>query len=373
MAATVEASLPSPATPAVPGAAVGGFDGVELLPLPTGVNGQPLWAVFTHGTLSYDASHNHFLAIYTYDDTGWQELSRFELECADCLHPDSVRLAPVEPTKIWLEVQGGIGAYSSCYDLLSFDGQALQAEVSTWSPIPPNLGQLTDLNGDGTLEVVLDASDPYILSRSHGVRWIRFRVLQWDGSRFVGVELRLLPASSEAKLRDLNNRAVELAQAGLWPEAQIIIDQALVLAPHNPTAVWNAALIHLHVEGNRKQVESSPYPLLTNIFLGDYTAALETVRPYTPEEIFNPLSSLVRDMDAATWEDALSYWITTSTSQALEARPELAATHFLHGWAAYLIDPSSPTVLTDVERAAVLDPNEPLFSESLAYLKSVRE
>lgn len=50
---------------------------------------------------------------------------------------------------------------------------------------------------------------------------------------------------------------------------------------------------------------------------------------------------------------------------------ELAATHFLPGWAAYLIDPSSPTVLADFERAAELDPDEPLFSTSLAYLKSI--
>ncbi len=368
LVATLEVGLPTP-TPDASGVASGGFDGVTVMPLTPLAEDQPLWGAFTHGTRSFQLPTNHFVAVYTYGDSGWQELGRFELECPDSVHPDSVRQVPIEPSRIWLEVQGGMGTYSSCYDLLSFDGRALRAEVSTWSPIPSNLGQVTDVNGDGALEVVLDASDPYVLSRSHGVRYIRFQVLRWDGSEFVEVELSLLPASAQAELRELNNRAVELARAGLWLDAQAAIDQALPLAPDEPAVSWNATLIDLHAESNREQVRTSPYPLLANLFMGDYAAVLEVMRLYSPEEIFSPLSPVLRDVDAFTWEAELNYWITLSVSQALEARPDLAAAYFLRGWATHLVRPGSPEVLADIEQAAALSPDEPLFSQSLAYLK----
>jgi hypothetical protein len=369
LVATLEAGLPPTPTPDASGVASGGFDGVAVMPLTPLTGDQPLWGAFTHGTRSFQLPANHFVAVYTYGDTGWQELGRFELECPDSVHPDSVRQVSIEPGRIWLEVQGGMGTYSSCYDLLSFDGRALRAEVSTWSPIPSNLGQVTDVNGDGALEVVLDASDPYVLSRSHGVRYIRFQVLRWDGSEFVEVELSPLPASAQAELRELNNRAVELAGGGLWLDAQAAIDQALPLAPDEPTVIWNATLIGMHAESNREQVRTSPYPLLTNLFLGDYAAVLEVMRLYPPEEIFSPLSPVLMDVDAFTWEAELNYWVTLSASQALEARPDLAEAYFLRGWATYLVQPGSPEVLADIERAAALRPDEPLFSQSLAYLK----
>jgi len=372
LVATLEADLPATPTPDASGISVGSFDGVEVMPLTPLFSQQPLWAAFTYGTLGFQLPINHSVAVYTYGDTGWQELGRYELECPDTVHPDSVREVPIEPDRIWLEVQGGMGTYSSCFDLLSFDGRALRAELSTWSPISSSLGQVTDANGDGLLEVVLDTSDPYVLSRSHGVRYIRFQILRWDGSEFVEVELSPLPASAEAELRELNNHAVELAQAGLWLDAQASIDQALPLAPNEPAVIWNATLIGMHAESNQEQVQTSPYPLLSNLFLGDYAAALEVMRLYSPEDIFNPLSPLLRDADAFTWEAELNYWITRSVSQALEARPDLATAYFLRGWATYLIQPGSPEVLADIERAAALGPNEPLFSQSLAYLKGVR-
>jgi len=368
LVATLEADLPATPTPDASGISVGGFDGVVVMPLTPLFALQPLWAAFTYGTLGFELPINHSVAVYTYGNTGWQELGRYELECPDSIHPDSVREVPIEASRIWLEVQGGMGNYSSCYDLLSFDGQALRAEVSTWSPIPSNLGQVIDVNGDVVPEVVIDTSDPYVLSQSHGVGYIRFQVLHWDGSEFVEVQLSPLPASAQAEAGALNDRAVELAQAGLWLDAQASIDQALTLAPQEPIVIWNAALIGMHAQSNREQVRTSPYSLLTNLFLGDYAAVLDVMRPYSPEELFSPVSPLLRDTDAFSWEAELNYWITLNVSQALEARPDLATAYFLRGWATYLVEPGSPEVLADIERAATLRPDELLFSQSLAYL-----
>jgi len=61
--------------------------------------------------------------------------------------------------------------------------------------------------------------------------------------------------------------------------------------------------------------------------------------------------------------------ITTTTGLALQLKPDLAAAYFLRGWAVHLISPASPAALADIRRAAELEPNEKLFTESLAYLK----
>ena len=55
---------------------------------------------------------------------------------------------------------------------------------------------------------------------------------------------------------------------------------------------------------------------------------------------------------------------------ALQVQPELAPALFLRGWGAHLRDPDDAQVLADVERAARLASDEPLFAESVAYLQS---
>jgi tetratricopeptide (TPR) repeat protein len=201
------------------------------------------------------------------------------------------------------------------------------------------------------------------------VRYIRYQVLRWNGSKLVLVELTLLPDSAPAEVRDLNNRAVKLAGAELWKEAQATAGQALALAPQDPTVTWNAALIRLHAEAYQSQLKDSPYPLLVQVFYGDYAAALEVMRPYTPEQIFDAPTPLVAGTPAEGWEDALSERIITSTTQALTVQPDLAAAYFLRGWATHLVRPDDPQVKADIEKAATLAPNEPLFAASLAYLK----
>jgi len=41
----------------------------------------------------------------------------------------------------------------------------------------------------------------------------------------------------------------------------------------------------------------------------------------------------------------------------------LAEAYFMRVWATYLVNPDSPEVLDDIERAAQLAPDEPLFSQ----------
>jgi hypothetical protein len=92
---------------------------------------------------------------------------------------------------------------------------------------------------------------------------------------------------------------------------------------------------------------------------------------YSVEELFSQPSPLVVGTVAEGWEDALAQHIQNSATLALQVQPDLAAAWFLRGWATHLSNPDSPEALADIERAAELDPNEPLFIQSVTYLKGM--
>jgi hypothetical protein len=118
-------------------------------------------------------------------------------------------------------------------------------------------------------------------------------------------------------------------------------------------------------------VRVSQYPLLDNIFYGDYAAVLELMRPYPVAELFGPHSPLIVGTIAEQWQTELADWIQQSVERALEVEPDLATAFFLRAWATYLTQPDSRQVLDDLEQAATLAPDEPIFDQSLRYLSPI--
>lgn len=364
LSATVVASLPP--TPVDPGSPA--IEGAVALPLRPAGDGPPLWAAFTYGLHSFDPPQQHFVAIYTRDGAGWRELSKLNLENSDYVYPTGVQQVDLAPGRIWLEVQSGAGAHGGCYDLLSFDGKDLRDEVSHCHE-SPGAGSVADVNGDGVNDVVLNQTQNYIFCYACGVRKADQKVLRWDGQKLAPVELTHLPESAPAELRRLTNRAVDLAEHGLWKDARATISQTVALGASDATATWDAALIRLTAEARAEQAGSGAYPLLDNLFYGDYPAALDAMRPYAPEQLFAADTPLVVGTTAESWVPELTAEITGTTELALKLQPDLAAASFLHGWALHLASPADPAALADVERAAQLAPGDKLFSESLAYLR----
>ncbi len=360
---TLTAALPP--TPAGTDS-LGGIDRIAGIALEGG--DRPLWAVFSTGMRSFDPPQPHFVAVYTRDTSGWRELSRADLESPDYLEAIGVRQVEISPERRWIEVQSGAGAHSGCYNLLSFDGATLRGEISHCND-SPGAGYVADIDGDGTSDVVLNETLSYIFCYACGVREPRFTVLRWDGAQLQTVGLAPLPESAPAALREANDRAVRLAEAQLWKEAQAAIDAADAAGADDPAYRWNAALIGLHAGARYRSIADSPYPLLAQLFYGDYDAALEVMRAYTPEQLFATPNPLVAGTVAEGFEDSLTYTITSTASLALEVQPDLAAASFLRGWAAYLSNPADPAALADIERAARLKPDDPLFSGSAAALK----
>ncbi len=152
-----------------------------------------------------------------------------------------------------------------------------------------------------------------------------------------------------------------------------MIGQALAADVQDPvteaTVAWNGLLIGLHVKALADQVDGGVYPLLENAFYGDYDAAVDAMRPFSAEQIWGPETPLVVGTAAEGWEFELSTWISQTTNLALRAQPDLAPALFLRAWGAHLRVPGDVQAVSDVERAAELAPDDPLFTQSAAYLQ----
>ena len=328
---------------------------------------------------------NHFVAIYTQANGDWQELARQEFSSGDpaVAAPDYVgegglAQVQIEPSHTWLALEGGAGAHSGVFELLDFDGQALHVQVNGFSS-SPGVGSIKDVNGDGIPDVVLDASDHYVFCYACGVTDIGFQVFAWDQANGRMLERQIEPmlmGQSGHPARDLTNEAVALAQAGLWKDAAAVIEQAKQAAANvqppftNDTVDWDYGLIKLHADAAARAVADSGYPLLSNVFYGDYAAAVDLMRPYGAAQIFSAQTPLVVGTTAETWVPELTGAITQSATSALALKPDLAPAYFLRGWASYLADPvANPAqARIDVEKASALAPADALYRDAAAYL-----
>lgn len=350
------------------------FRPVGVLPLVATGADEQLWLVYTYGFRGFGEGpgQEHWLAVYTANGGGYRKVSHAVLEWPDYVEPSGVRQVFLgggdPPTRLWITVASGVGAHGGCCDLFMYDWQHLVGRVSHCHS-SPGAGEVSDVDGDGVPEVVLNRSDEYVFCYACNVRYVAWMVLRCDEQECREVTFSGLPDSVPAEVRSLNDQAVALAKAGLWKDAQAAMAQALASGVYHPTLATNAALIRLHAEALERQIWEGGYPLLAHVFYGDYEAALALMRPLKPEDIWRPDTPLVRGTLAEGYEANLAEWLTRATGSALEARPDLAGAYFLRGWASYLQDPSGPNALADVRQAAELAPGEGLFAESLAYLE----
>jgi hypothetical protein len=395
--ATDAASPPPPAPPAPStdslvqlvqsGLPEGAFEGVVALPLAVPAGQPPLWAVYSHGLRNFDLTPlpNHFVAIYTQANGDWRELARQEFSSGDptVAAPDYVgegglAQVQIEPSHTWLALEGGAGAHSGIFELLDFDGRTLRVQVNGFSS-SPGVGTIRDVNGDGIPDVVLDASDHYVFCYACGVTDEGFQVFAWDQANGRMMEQRIAPmlmGQSGHPARDLTNEAVALAEAGLWKDAADVIEQAKQAATNvqppftNDTVDWDYGLIRLHADAAARAVTDSGYPLLSNVFYGDYAAAVDLMRPYGAAQIFSAQTPLVVGTTAEMWVPELSSSIIKKADAALALNPDLAPAYFLRGWASYLADPvaNRAQAKVDVAKAAALAPADALYRDAAAFL-----
>ena len=385
----------------------GGLNGVSAFETASPIDGDPIWIAYTTGIRSFDPLQNHAVAVYKKNNDTWSQLALLEMVdnlpaagdanaqpaeatqpqseqaqpaqsqpvSPDFLGPGSVFPVTVSPDRLWLQVDGGTGAHSGVFALLSYDGTTLKEEASAFSS-SPGAGSVEDVNGDGIGEVILNNTDYYIFCYACGVREPNFSLLRWDGTAMVAVEPQPLAADAPADVSTLNGRMLEQANAGLWKDALATMDEIISLNPQaaaGDIAQWNIAWVRVNGEARRVQAESQggAYLLLDQVFYGDFATAVDAVRGYEPESIFNFNSPLIIGTVAEGNQEALSNTILTSVEGAIKLYPADAATapaYFLQSWA-YFLQGKNAEALSAMEQASTLAPADKLYQDSLLLLK----
>ena len=321
-----------------------GIEGAIVTPLKTAEGQPPLWAVNTYGMINFDLEQEHTIGIYSHDGETWQTLTQTVLENQlTMLGEETMTQLKVPSDDIWLAIDSFTGAHSGCFDVLRFDGQTLHTEYATCSG-SPGAGAVTDLNEDSLPEIILNFNEYYVFCYACGVVYSQYEVLRWHEDTYQSVRFEQLDDLADPNIRDLNNQAITYAEADLWQDAQATIQEAMALdekndTEKNETVIWNDALIQLYVDDYRNYEEYTGYPVLTYAFAGKHDEALEQLRHYSPEEIFDIEGPLIVETPADGWQESLSEWLVTTTTPAIEAKPDLAPAYFLRAWGNYLVDP----------------------------------
>ena len=322
------------------------------------------FVAFTYGLPPQSFSARHAVSIHQALPGRWVELDRLELDCVNYLDEFSLKQVKVEPAGIWLTVRGGAGAHGGCLELLHWDGQILSLVISSFNSIP-DAGSITDLNGDGQVDLLLNNSDPYIFCYACGLQLYMARFFNWDGQRLAEAAPRSLADDQPADLRALNSRALALAEASLYADALAQIERAEILAPSDSTVRWNAVWIRHHLDVSRQLALASPFPLLSQVFAGDWDSSFEALWSIGPTNVFSD-TPIPAGSAAYGFEHTVGALLIQYGNNALTIQPERAVIHALGAWGRYLLNRDDPAVLSGLLKAAELAPGDSRFAELAA-------
>lgn len=349
-----------------------GISNVNYLEFESPENEDSFWIFYSEGIREYDPLQNHFVKIFKLDEGTLESVSGVELENIDYLYENSIELVKISPQLTLIMVKGGVGAHSGCVELLHFNNNNLTNILSDCSS-SPRTSEAVDLNGDRTLEVLINKDENYVFCYACNLRIKDYDIWRWNGNQLEKVGLNYLPLESDTELVQLNNKAVDLAEAELWVEAKQVIDSALDQYGTDETLKWNAHLINFIEDSRRKEIQNSSFPLLSYLFVGDYEEVIDMMREYRPDELFSVNPPLIEGTAAQGWENSIYDWVVYFTDKALKLKPDFAPAYFLRAWATFLVDPTSLSITSDISNASDFDPDESLYSDSLRFLRTSKE
>lgn len=334
-----------------------------MLYLEQDANGAGRWLAHTSGRTGPATANPIRLLLYSYAAGVWTLEATTSLPDGEILAMDGVTVTPAAEGP-WIELQTSRDGGGSCYFLL----RAAAPLTASLAHCHSNLASsgLQDLDGDGiAAELLLNETDEAVFCAACGVGRPALRLMTWREAAWVAQTLAPLPADAAEPLRSATDRALELAQAGLWQEASAALANVPAVGE---TARWNRLLLDQELIWRRRLLAESAYPLLSYLYAGDFAGAIDVMRPYPPAQIFAVETPLVADTAAEAYVDVLTAEILQATERALAVQPELAAAHFLRAWALYLKEPDDfAAAEAALAQADALAPGNPLIADSLFY------
>ena len=201
-----------------------------------------------------------------------------------------------------------------------------------------------------------------------------YEVYTWQNEDLILLAISNLTAGYQGfPFAGLNRKAVAFAQADLWAEALRAINDAVAQAGATdpPTTAgslrWNQRLIRMIHDAHRGAIEISAYPLINEVFYGDYVRAVDRMRACQAADLFRTDSPLIVGTVAEGWTENLGEYLVNSAGRALAVVPDRAEIYFVRAWGKFLVNPDDPTIGADLERAARLQPNDQFFADAFAW------
>ena len=310
-----------------------------------------LTAAYSTGMINFDRDTRHTIAI----ERQGREVAAITLENPTYLDPSGVQQVSISGDGTWLAIESGTGAHGGCFDLLWFDGAQLTNPYSICGEAP-GVAQVRDLDGDGSAEVIITTTNHYVFCYACGVRDVSFSIMRWDGTGMTAVALA--PIVGDDAATNAANEALRLAGAGLWRDAAAALDG--VTATPGSDAFWLMTALQLTAAGRAEQAQSGIYPLLDHLFYGEYDAAIDAMRTYTPEELLDAAGPLLTGTPADGNGEALFATVAGTAELALTAQPDAPEALLLRGWAR-MMQGDRASGVADLARAAELKPDDALF------------
>ncbi len=323
---------------------------VVAFPLDRQVAGGPLWAVITNGPQPAYVNDDgegvnffHFMAVYRRGGDGAWSGPLAELTIESAPQRTSVLDVFELPTPaatagaILIAIRGSTGAHSGTLDVLRFESGRLETMLSHVSA-RPDAGEVVDLDGDGTPEVVLNDSNPFVFCYACAVEERREQVYRWvDGAyRLVPLEA---PDGLPAELAEAAGRVVRLARADLWREAAALAATTARRGGGRADLRWLSILVNRTAALRLAHAGTPGQPLLTNVLAGEYERAFALISMHTPEEAFSLDGPLLAGTAAASDLTAMAVTLIGYSERALVERPSDAAIHAVRALGLTLASP----------------------------------
>ena len=366
----------------------GEFPGVETQPMHVIPLGLPevtgaYWWVITDGPQPGKITSGgevvnffHFAAVYERSEHGeWSEADRLVIESApqrtqvEALTPGWE--APGGEPWAWIAVRGGTGAHAGTLDLIGFDGQSLSTALS-WVSARANAGEIVDLDGDGLLEVVVDDSDQYIFCYACATELKQEALYRWIDAGLGRVELRAPPSDPREHADEGMQRIVSLAEADLWREAAAGATALSEQSPLSQGTRWFSILTNRIAAARLAHAGTPGQPLLTQVFAGEYAAAVDLMRALEPAEAFALDGPLIAGTAAEEDLSTMALHLLDFTARALAVAPERADIHAVRALGLALASPDDLREAVSVMADAIARaPADAFLQASRDFLEGV--
>ena len=347
VAATSAALLAATMTPDANGDSASMLGETAVVKLMDGADG-PFYASLAMGMTDSTSSGEdyqsyHPLSIYQKTSAGLQKITEYDFK--DGQYISALELLPsYRAGSAFFTVTGGVGAHSSFGQVFSFDGKALTLEYAANSDAGGWALRMIDVNGDGSLDAVGDATDFYVFCYACGVRAWYEEVYAWDGNAFVQQK----PApSSDAHIQ----AAYAASQIDRWNV--VSSELALAATPTTDQDTWTVALL-TRIASQRRPTADDASPFMSALLYGDYDAAVREIRRVDPAALVD-LQNPNFPADLSAFGEVVVENVVRLSSAVL-AKEELPSARFLRGWAQTLLDPQNAAGLQDLEAVAGVDP-----------------